>query len=460
MFKKKIGIVLLSVMFCAPMFFGQAAFGQAAPRTAAEFNKRGLEYYDSDQYYKAIDDFTQAIRLDQSVWAYYNNRGLSYWYLDENDKAIADFNQALKLNPNNASVLAYRGDAYHDNYEFDKAIDDYTQAIKIKPDDYYAYQRRGYIYFKNSMFGDPINRTRALADFNKAIELNPTAFSYLYRANCYYMSDNYAQALADVSKALQINPNYQEAKELDATLRQLQAMASSRSSPQQPAAAAPVPNQTTQFDSNRADPDAANWDIAALDTAANASYLTGLEKDVILEMNKVRANPQKYAELYIQPRLRYYNGREYRLPGSNVGLLTQEGAAAVNECIAALRSARSVGVLKPEKGLSQAAKDLVTDQGRTGQTGHYGSDNSAPDTRMKRYGVFVSPYTWGENITYGSTTGRDIVCSLLIDDGVPDRGHRVTIMKADYTQTGVAYGTHPQIRTICTITYALGYKSN
>ena len=32
----------------------------------------------------------------------------------------------------------------------------------------------------------------------------------------------------------------------------------------------------------RADPDAANWDIDALDTARDAEYLTGLEKDVVL----------------------------------------------------------------------------------------------------------------------------------------------------------------------------------
>jgi hypothetical protein len=54
----------------------------------------------------------------------------------------------------------------------------------------------------------------------------------------------------------------------------------------------------------RGDPDSANWDIASLDTAANVDYLTGFEKDVILEMNKARSDPKKYAELYIRPTLR------------------------------------------------------------------------------------------------------------------------------------------------------------
>jgi uncharacterized protein YkwD len=209
----------------------------------------------------------------------------------------------------------------------------------------------------------------------------------------------------------------------------------------------------------RADPDAANWDIAVLDTAADAGYLSAIEKDVILEMNKARTNPKKYADLYIQPRLRYYSGRNYSAPGQ-ITIATQEGAAAVNNCISAMGRASGVGVLAPEKGLSLAAKDHVTDQSRTGQTGHNGSDRSTPEIRMNRYGVFGGSWALGENIDYGDATGRDIVCGLLIDDGVPNRGHRTNILNRAFTQTGVACGAHTQYRTSCTITYADGYRSN
>ena len=209
----------------------------------------------------------------------------------------------------------------------------------------------------------------------------------------------------------------------------------------------------------RADPDAANWDIALLDTAKDAGYLSPIEKDVVLEMNKVRTNPKKYAELYIQPMLKYYNGKNYSVPGQ-ITIATNEGAAAVNDCVAALNRANSAGILKPERGLSLAAKDHVTDQSRTGQTGHNGSDRSTSEMRMKRYGVFSGSWALGENIAYGETTGREIVCGLLIDDGVPGRGHRANIMNRAFTQTGAAFGTHTQYRTSCTITYAAGYISN
>ncbi|MDR0998958.1 MAG: hypothetical protein LBL70_07810, partial [Treponema sp.] len=199
-------------------------------------------------------------------------------------------------------------------------------------------------------------------------------------------------------------------------------------------------NQSSRNTNRRADPDAANWDIAALDTAADVDYLTAIEKDVILEMNKVRTNPKKYAELYIQPLLRYYSGKNYSVPGQ-ITIVTQEGTAAVNNCITALSKVSVVGVLNPERGLSFAAKDHVIDQSRTGQTGHNGSDRSTPEIRMKRYGTFSSSWTLGENIAYGETTGRDIVCGLLIDDGVPSRGHRTNIMNRAFAQTGVSSGT-------------------
>jgi uncharacterized protein YkwD len=219
------------------------------------------------------------------------------------------------------------------------------------------------------------------------------------------------------------------------------------------------PGQSARSQDRRADPDAANWDIEKLDTARDAEYLLPVEKDVILEMNKVRTNPKKYAELYIQPRLRYYSGKNYSVPGQ-ITLVTQEGAAAVTACIAALSRAGGADILTPERGMSRAAKDHVADQSKTGQTGHSGSDRSTPESRMKRYGKFGGSWTLGENIAYGETTARDVVCGLLIDDGVPGRGHRTNIMNRAFTQTGAAYGTHGHYRTSCVVTYGSGYVSN
>jgi uncharacterized protein YkwD len=220
-----------------------------------------------------------------------------------------------------------------------------------------------------------------------------------------------------------------------------------------------------QFDPNvRADPDAAHWDIARLDTAANADYLNAVEKDVILEMNKVRTNPKLYADLYVKPVLNYnwggpFGANSYLAPGASVYTSTQEGKSAVNDCINAMSTWVSMGVLRPEKGLWKAAKEHALDQSKTGATGHNGSNGSTPETRIKEYGTFNGTWTLGENCSYGPFTGRDIVVQYLIDDGVPSRGHRANILNAAFTQAGDSVQTHPQFRYCGTIDFAAGYTS-
>jgi uncharacterized protein YkwD len=216
-----------------------------------------------------------------------------------------------------------------------------------------------------------------------------------------------------------------------------------------------VEQNIVEDSSVRADPDAENWDIDALDTAKDADYLTGIEKDVVLETNMARSDPKKYAELYIQPKLQYFKGKRYAEPGQAF-VSTVEGTTVVEECVAEMSKMEPVGILTPEKGLSLSAKDHAIDQGKTGETGHVGSDKSDPFDRIERYADSLS--TAGENIAYGPTTGHDIVVQFLIDDGVPDRSHRVNLLKSDFTQAGIAFGTHPKFRAMCAITYAADYK--
>jgi uncharacterized protein YkwD len=207
---------------------------------------------------------------------------------------------------------------------------------------------------------------------------------------------------------------------------------------------------------DRADPDAGNWDIDALDTGRDAEYLTGLEKDVLLEMNMVRSDPKKYAELYIKPMTANFQGNLYTDPEEGTWR-TREGRKAVNECIRVLSGMRAVPLLHPERGLSLAARDHVRDTGKTGKIGHTGGDGSNPVRRAKRHGrgTYV-----GENIDYGYNTGRKTVLRLLIDDGVSSRGHRRNVMRAEYNQAGIAAGPHKRYGYMCVIDYAKEYVSN
>lgn len=72
-----------------------------------------------------------------------------------------------------------------------------------------------------------------------------------------------------------------------------------------------------------------------------------------------------------------------------------------------------------------ASKDHVMDTGPTGVTGHTGTDGSSPSDRVSKY-VKVEGMS-GESVAYGDETAEQVMISLMIDDGVPGRGHRLNV---------------------------------
>lgn len=179
-------------------------------------------------------------------------------------------------------------------------------------------------------------------------------------------------------------------------------------------------------------------------------FLSQIEMEIVEEMNLVRQNPAAYAR-YLENLKKYYDNDLLQFPGKTP-VRTQEGVKAVEEAIRFLRSAEPVAKLKISEGLSRAARDHVSDQSRSGKTGHIGNDGSKPYERMERYGSWEG--LSGENIAYGDDSARMIVMQLIIDDGVPTRGHRENILSQEFRYTGVAVGGHPIYRTMCVIDYA------
>lgn len=196
------------------------------------------------------------------------------------------------------------------------------------------------------------------------------------------------------------------------------------------------------------------WEGIEVDTASDASYLSKLEQEIILELNKVRTRPAEYNRLYIEPMRGFFQGDLLQYPGE-IPIRTREGIAALEECIEVLGRTEALGTLNPSEGLNQAARDHADDQRISGDTGHRGSDGTDPFDRMRRYGAYEG---WaGENIAYGESAARRIVIGLLIDDGVPGRGHRKNILNPDFSVVGVAHARHPSIRTVTVMDFASGF---
>ncbi len=131
---------------------------------------------------------------------------------------------------------------------------------------------------------------------------------------------------------------------------------------------------------------------------------------------------------------------------------------AMAEAINFLGRAKPLPPLAFSAGLSMGAMAHVEDQGGAGTVGHGGMDRSSPWDRMARFGKWFG--TAGENISYGVSSPRQIVISLIVDAGVSNRGHRKNIFKSDFRVAGVACGSHARYGTMCVMDFAGGFIEN
>ncbi|AAR34544.2 CAP domain-containing protein [Geobacter sulfurreducens] len=177
-------------------------------------------------------------------------------------------------------------------------------------------------------------------------------------------------------------------------------------------------------------------------------------RDVLAQMNAARTDPQGYAEHLREFRSRF-RGRNYTVPCSRTRIVTHEGTAAVDEAIRFLLRQRPISPLAWSDGLARAAAAHVGVQGRNGETGH-GEGQGGMRARIERQGTWKK--TIGENIGYGPDNARAVVIQLIVDDGVPGRGHRKNIFDPAFAVAGVACGPHPVFGTVCVIDFAGGFS--
>jgi hypothetical protein len=172
---------------------------------------------------------------------------------------------------------------------------------------------------------------------------------------------------------------------------------------------------------------------------------------VLAEINAARADPAAYAEGLRRYRA-YYDGHLVREPGDDVGVLTVEGGAAIDDAIAYVERQNPAPPLEASARLDEAAARLADDLGPAGRVGHQGADGASLSDRLRAVGVWAGASA--EDVSFGQDTAAAVVRQLIIDDGVPSRGHRSVIFDPGMRIAGVGCGPHRLYGHMCVIDFA------
>lgn len=181
---------------------------------------------------------------------------------------------------------------------------------------------------------------------------------------------------------------------------------------------------------------------------------SALEEDparqILAEINLARTEPLLFAGFLREIR-GHFQGKSHRLSDTFAQMETSEGISAVDEAIEFLCRQKPLPPLAWSSGLAAAAAELTQVQGESGAIGH-GSGSSGVRQRIERYGTWETEI--GESIVYDPIDPRMMVLRMIIDDGVPGRGHRKNQFNPAYDTAGIACGPHPRFEGICVIDFS------
>jgi uncharacterized protein YkwD len=157
--------------------------------------------------------------------------------------------------------------------------------------------------------------------------------------------------------------------------------------------------------------------LNSANTAAHINYLTQVEKETIMYINLARMYPQQFVQYEVQNYFGPENSGDYVKNSSYRQSLINE-----------LNTKTAAQPLRSDETIYNYAKCFAIESGDNGIVGH---------TRIN-----CPSGLYAECCSYGMPTGKDIALQWLIDDNIPDLGHRKNCMNPAYAKIGVSFHTH------------------
>ena len=199
---------------------------------------------------------------------------------------------------------------------------------------------------------------------------------------------------------------------------------------------------------------AQGWTQEELDkanTASNVSYLTAEEKKIIFYMNLVRMDGPKFFDTYFQDYVDMHNQQMKRYSNYN-DLKINRYDPYYRGLKEDLKNVKNLSLLYPDESLSYVAKQHGKDMNKHNVAGHNSYDGRTMVNRIEKY---YPNRGMAENLAFGFSTGLANVSLLLLDQGVPDLGHRKNILNntLGLNIVGVSIQPHPHYKYSATMDF-------
>ncbi|XP_034978702.1 mitochondrial import receptor subunit TOM34 [Zootoca vivipara] len=93
----------------------------------------GNEFVKKGNYKKAVEKYTESLKLHKLEGATYTNRALCYLNMKQYKEAIQDCSEALKMDPKNVKAFYRRAQAYKELKDYRSSKADINSLLKIEP---------------------------------------------------------------------------------------------------------------------------------------------------------------------------------------------------------------------------------------------------------------------------------------------------------------------------------------
>jgi len=180
-------------------------------------------------------------------------------------------------------------------------------------------------------------------------------------------------------------------------------------------------------------------ELRSANTAGDAKYLTGEEKDMIIYMNLVRMDGEKFFNTYFQDFVNRHNTKMQQYSNYNEVKISRTDKY-YKSLEKDLKDVKGLPPFWPDEAMSWVAKQHAKDMNSRNYAAHSSLDGK---TVRDRIGSMYPRKACGENLAFGYAGGLDNICMLLLDKGVANLGHRKVILDTSYKFNFVGVSIQP-----------------